>query len=91
MSYIKVQDVLPADLLRRVQKYIDGRHIYIPRKAGSRRSWGARTKAKIFTARRNQCIFRGYRAGLSVKDLAARYFITDKTVYKVIAAIKYKK
>lgn len=91
MSYTKVQDVLPAELLRRVQQYIDGRHVYIPRKEGVRSPWGARTKGKIRTARRNERIFRAYRAGVSVKELAARYFITDKTVYKIIAGIKYKK
>lgn len=91
MSYTKAENVLPAELLRRIQQYVDGRYLYIPRREDRRKPWGTCTGSKIRTDRRNRRIFRGYMAGTSVKKLSARYFLTDKTVYKIIAGIKYKK
>ena len=40
MGYKAAAQVLPEDLLLAVQEYIDGEYLYIPRKEGSRRSWG---------------------------------------------------
>lgn len=91
MSYIKAKNVLPANLLKAVQKYINGSYLYIPRKKGMRTPWGARTGSKSQTARRNRQILSGYVQDIPVKELAKRYFITDKTVYKILASMKYKK
>ena len=41
MRYMKAADVLPPDLLKQVQIYIDGEYLYIPRRAETRRAWGA--------------------------------------------------
>ena len=32
MSYIKAGDVLPKELVDKIQDYIDGEYIYVPRK-----------------------------------------------------------
>ena len=37
MEYVKAETVLPPELLREVQRYVDGRILYIPRAAGARR------------------------------------------------------
>ena len=39
MGYIKADEILPQDLLRRVQEYAEGRLLYIPRR-DDRRSVG---------------------------------------------------
>lgn len=44
MGYKAAAQVLPEDLLLAVQEYIDGEYLYIPRKEGSRRSWGDKTE-----------------------------------------------
>ena len=46
MEYIKAETVLPPELLREVQRYVDGRILYIPRAAGARRGWGEKTAAR---------------------------------------------
>ena len=43
MSYIKADDVLPQNIIKIIQQYIDGENIYIPKKDGSRVDWGAKT------------------------------------------------
>lgn len=91
MSYTKAENILPEELLQAVQEYIDGHYLYIPRKKGRRKPWGSATGSKIRTANRNKALMSGYLTGVSVQELAKCYFITDKTVYKIIANIKYKK
>ena len=41
MGYIRAEDILPEEILALVQQYIDGQSIYIPRKAGCHKAWGA--------------------------------------------------
>ena len=43
MSYIKADEVLPQNIIKIIQQYIDGENIYIPKKDGSRVSWGEKT------------------------------------------------
>ena len=32
MSYVNAGEILPKDLIREIQKYVDGKVLYIPRK-----------------------------------------------------------
>jgi len=40
MNYLKATDLLPDDLLKEVQRYIQGELIYIPSRLSERRRWG---------------------------------------------------
>ena len=46
MSYIKAGDVLPKELVDKIQDYIDGEYIYVPRKETNRKGWGQNTNRK---------------------------------------------
>ena len=41
MSYKKATHVLPRDLLEKIQEYVDGEFLYIPRVTGNKKDWGA--------------------------------------------------
>ena len=43
MGYKKATHVLPHDLLLKVQEYIDGEFLYIPRISDNKKSWGETT------------------------------------------------
>jgi len=43
VSYIKAEEILPEELIRQIQKYVDGVYIYIPRKPDTRHKWGQET------------------------------------------------
>ena len=85
MRYMKAADVLPPDLLAQVQAYIDGEYLYIPRRETSRKPWGAANGRKAETLARNQEIYRRYREGTSVDQLAEAYFLAPKSIWKIIA------
>ena len=88
MSYVKAADVLPQELIDLIQRYIDGEMIYIPRKESNRRSWGEATRSKELTRQRNLEIYRKYAGGTPVARLAEDYYLSPKSVQKIIAKLR---
>ena len=88
MRYMKAADVLPPDLLKQIQTYIDGEYLYIPRRAETRSAWGAANGRKAEALARNLEIYRRYREGTSVDQLAEAYFLAPKSIWKIIARLR---
>lgn len=88
MRYMKAAEVLPRELIDAIQDYIDGETLYIPRKEENRKSWGENTKSKELLHVRNQEIYAKYLAGIPVKSLAETYYLSPKSIQKILA--KYK-
>ena len=84
MSYIKAEDVLPQEVIALIQQYVDGVSIYIPRKAGSRRSWGCTTQYRAELAGRNAAIREAHTRGESVQALAAHWHLSEKTIQRIL-------
>ena len=57
MKYVKAQDVLPEELIKLLQKYIDGSYIYIPKKNGSHKAWGENSGIRNALNIRNKDIY----------------------------------
>lgn len=53
MKYINAAEILPEQLLKELQAYIDGRVLYIP-KASVKKEWGATSGARAFYRERNR-------------------------------------
>lgn len=88
MGYLNGKDILPAKILAAIQQYVDGEYIYIPRKDENRKAWGENKQSKKRTAKRNLEIYKKYLSGISVTDLADEYFLSEKTIYSILAKIK---
>jgi DNA-binding NarL/FixJ family response regulator len=84
MKYNRATEILPEELLKEVQEYVEGCLIYIPSKLGLRRDWGESTSAKAITRDRNHNILCDYRSGLSVKRIALKYHLAESTVKKIV-------
>ena len=84
MSYIKAEEVLPQNIIQIIQQYIDGENIYIPKKENARVRWGEKTGARQELERRNSSIYRDFLNGEKVSALAGRYFLSDKTIQRII-------
>ena len=84
MRYINGQDILPEDVLTVMQQFADGAYIYIPKKSESRKKWGENTRSKIETQERNKKIYAKYKSGLKVNDLAIEYYLSDKSIQRII-------
>lgn len=90
MRYKNGNSVLPNDLLKAVQTYIDGEYIYIPRKVENKKRWGEVKNSKHYILERNEKIYFLYQSGVSVKDIAKNYYLSPKTIYKILANMKHQ-
>ncbi|WP_455582606.1 CD3324 family protein [Dysosmobacter sp.] len=88
MRYMKAGDVLPPDLIDKIQSYIDGEYLYIPRRASNRKSWGAANGRRAQTQERNREICGRYLSGVSVRQLSEQYFLAPKSIQKIISGLK---
>lgn len=84
MSYIKAEKVLPEELIRQIQEYVDGVYIYIPRKPGTRHAWGQATDYKAELKARNDRIRSDYAAGESVTALSRKYHLSEKSIHRIL-------
>ena len=84
MSYIKAEEILPEELIRQIQKYVDGVYIYIPRKPGTRHQWGQETDYKSELKIRNDSIRNDHASGVSVALLSRRYHLSEKSIRRIL-------
>lgn len=91
MRYARARDILPAGLLQQLQEYVDGAYLYIPRKEEHKLAWGERTHSKSETAARNLAIFQEAEAGRDVVSLAKDYFLTEKTIRRILLEERRKR
>lgn len=88
MGYLKAEDVLPDEVIELIQKYVDGKNIYIPRKENSRKSWGSETQTKKELFQRNQSLYEAYKEGAKTFELATKYYLSEKSVQRIIREMK---
>ncbi len=88
MKYENAQNILPDEIIDIIQQYIDGRYLYIPRKDENKKSWGEHSGFKNELEKRNMGIYDSYVKGMSVKELADVYYLTDNSIRRIIR--KYK-
>lgn len=80
-------DVLPEELLELIQNYIDGEYIYIPRKECNRKTWGENTESKRKISIRNSRIYKKCKESISVKVLSEMYYLSPKSIKRIISNI----
>lgn len=90
MKYIKAQDVLPEDILKMIQEYVDGEYLYVPRKNGNQKSWGEKSGIKRTLQVRNQEIYQRYLNGITIPTLAEEYYLSEKSIRRIINEQKRK-
>lgn len=84
MSYIKAEEVLPEEIIRIIQTYIDGKNIYIPRKSDEREEWGKNTGIRKELLERNTDIYRAFQKGRSTRQIAEECCLSQKSVQRII-------
>ena len=88
MSYKKAAHILPPELLEQVQQYVDGEYLYIPRSADHKKDWGADTTTRQELHQRNECIQKDHENGVSIAELAERYYFSPKSIRRILRKTK---
>jgi Mor family transcriptional regulator len=84
LSYKNGKDILPPELLKELQKYIQGELIYIPKDGFARSGWGENNGTKKIIQDRNYEIFHLYTDGTSVDELIQIYNLSEDSIRKII-------
>ncbi len=88
MGYIRAEDVLPTEILTLVQEFVEGQMLYVPKRNSGRRKWGSVSGARNSLECRNAQIYEEYMAGRGVSFLADKYFLSVKSIQKIIRDTK---
>ena len=88
MSYRKAEEILPKEIIKIIQQYVDGETIYIPRILENKKEWGSTTKTKKELEERNSKIFKDYLKGYRISDLSEKYFLSEKSIQRIVYKLK---
>lgn len=91
MSYVKAEMILPKEILVLVQEYAEGQYLYIPKKEENRKSWGENTDFRQQIRQRDAEIYQKYMSGICTAELAEEYFLSQKSIQRILAKEKNKK
>ena len=83
MKYKKASDILPDELLREVQKYVEGESLYIPR-GKERKKWGEGSGGRVFYSQRNEEIRDKFFHKVPMEELAEEYCLSYETIRKIV-------
>ena len=83
MQYENAKDILPEILLKEVQKYAEGKAIYIPKRT-KREGWGEASGYREKLNKRNSTILHRYSSGASILEIAEEFFLSPETVKKIV-------
>lgn len=87
MKYVRIDRILPDDLVKEIQKYIQGEYIYVPSPPEKRKRWGEKSKSRDYIKARNAKILNQYIGGQSISNLADEFFLSYSSIKKIV----YKK
>ncbi|WP_411167434.1 CD3324 family protein [Clostridium sp. MB05] len=88
MKYIKAQDVLPEEIVKIIQEYVDGEYLYVPRKNDNHKAWGEKSGIKSSLKVRNNEIYKKYLAGTTINELTKEYYLSEKSIRRIISQEK---
>ena len=84
MKYINAALILPDELVKELQGYIQGGYIYVPAIHEQRKCWGELSGYRKELHQRNSRIIEEYKNGISIEELAERYYLSIYAIRKII-------
>ncbi len=80
--YVNAKKVLPENLVKEIQKYVQGTHIYIP--SSERKSWGTESGIREELEQRNMEILIQFRNGYDVTKLSEFYCLSEERIKAIV-------
>lgn len=88
MKYVKALDVLPEEIIKIIQEYVDGEYLYVPRKNENHKAWGEKSGIRKSLKVRNNEIYKKYLDGVTIDQLTQQYYLTEKSIRRIISQQK---
>jgi Mor family transcriptional regulator len=87
LRYKNGKEILPAGLLKELQKYIQGELIYIPTTDTERKGWGECNGTRDSIRKRNVEIYKLYKEGFTIEELMDSYNLSEDSIRKIICKL----
>jgi Mor family transcriptional regulator len=87
LQYKNGKEILPAELLKELQRYIQGELIYIPTLEAERKGWGENNGTRDSIRKRNMDIHRLYKEGFSIDELMGKFHLSEESIRKIICKL----
>ncbi|GLX67917.1 CD3324 family protein [Paenibacillus glycanilyticus] len=84
MKYVNADNVLPEELLKEIQKYIQGTMVYVPAPEGQRKKWGENSGSRNSLSTRNEVIRQQYTDGAKIDELSKQFCLSYESIKKII-------
>ncbi|GAA0341727.1 CD3324 family protein [Bacillus carboniphilus] len=84
MKYVNATAILPASVLKEVQKYVQGETLYIPKPESTYEKWGTKSGGRKAIDERNRSIKKAFQSGVSIDQLASKHFLSRETIKKIV-------
>ena len=83
MKYENAREILPASLLKEVQKYAEGKAVYIPKREKTK-GWGEASGYREKLNKRNAIICSKYAAGAGIMELSEEFYLSPESIKKIV-------
>ena len=84
MAYKNGKDILPVNLLKEIQKHVQGELVYIPKDKKSRVAWGENNGTRKAINKRNENILELVEQGYMIEDVMKIYNLSEASIRKII-------
>jgi Mor family transcriptional regulator len=84
LNYKNAKDIFPPELLKEIQKYVQGERVYIPQLENVRTNWGKKSGSRLEITFRNNEIMKKYKEGLSMDELAELFCLSGESIRKIV-------
>ncbi|MFE0556833.1 CD3324 family protein [Paenibacillus sp. NPDC058910] len=84
MKYINANEILPKELVEKLQDFVQGEYIYIPAIKDQHKNWGELSGFREEIDNRNSEIIQAYTSGNSIQELADSYYLSVYAIRKII-------
>ncbi|MFT9846013.1 CD3324 family protein [Aneurinibacillus sp. REN35] len=84
MKYVKATAILPESLIAEIQKYVQGKTIYIPKPETAHHKWGTCSGGRKWLDERNAAIKHAFKNGTTIDELAEEHSLAIETIKKIV-------
>ncbi len=87
-KYVNAEIIFPEELLKEIQKYINGGLVYVPKTKGLHKKWGETSGSRIVLKLRNEEIRQRFLSGETIDQLSDRFCLSIETIKKIVYSKK---
>lgn len=80
----RLEEHLPSELIKEIQKYISGAQVYIPGISENRLHWGEKNGTRKILENRNISIRNLKKSGVKIDDLADQFSLSPDSIRKIL-------